>query len=126
VATRREAAALDTIDGRNATDFPADYDGMLGWPRPSWGDWETRDVYVVDVRRIPTMAPGYCYGKRVDYIDKRYYANMAEDIYDSNLKLRKIVWVGFTPGKLDNYGSSSEPVGLSRTTGTYRTSMPVM
>jgi hypothetical protein len=103
---------LADIDGKNATQFPADYDGMLGWPKPSWGNWETRDVYVVDVRRIPSMAPGYCYGKRIDYVDKQYYANLAEDIYDSNLKLWKVMWTGYTPGKLDNYGDQFGVCGL--------------
>lgn len=95
---------LDTINVKTASAFPSAYDGDLGWPKPSWGDWETRDVYVVDARRIPLLAPGYCYGSRVDYVDKQYYTNMAEDIYDSNMQLWKVVWVGLAPGKLDNYG----------------------
>jgi hypothetical protein len=103
---------LDTIKGKAAAVFPDNYDGMLGWPKPSWGDWELRDVYVVDVRRIPSMAPGYCYGSRIDYIDKQYYANMAEDIYDSNMKLWKVVWVGLTPGELDNYGEQFGVCGI--------------
>ncbi len=95
--------------------FPAEYDGMLGWPKPSWGEWETRDTYVVDVRRIPELAPGYCYGSRVDYVDKQYYGNVAEDIYDSNMKLWKVVWVGSTPGELDNYGPQLGFCGIVET-----------
>jgi hypothetical protein len=95
--------------------FPAEYDGMLGWPKPSWGEWETRDTYVVDVRRIPELAPGYCYGKRIDYVDKQYYGNVAEDIYDSNMKLWKVVWIGSTPGVLDNYGEQLGFCGIVET-----------
>jgi hypothetical protein len=93
-----------TIDPKVPGHFPDAYDGVLGWPKPSWGNWETRDVYVVDIRRIPELNAGYCYGSRIDYVDKQYYANLAEDIYDSNMKLWKVVWVGLTPGPIDNYG----------------------
>ncbi|HKV54191.1 MAG TPA: DUF1329 domain-containing protein [Candidatus Binataceae bacterium] len=92
--------------------FPAEYDGTLGWPKPSWGNWETREASVVDVRRIPSLAPGYCYGKRVDYVDKQYYGNIAEDIYDSNMKLWKVMWVASTPTQLDNYGEQSGVCGI--------------
>jgi hypothetical protein len=95
-----------------AGSFPAEYDGILGWPKPSWGEWETRDTYVVDVRRIPEQAAGYCYGSRVDYVDKQYYGNVAEDIYDSNMKLWKVMWVGSTPMELDNYGQQLGTCGI--------------
>jgi Protein of unknown function (DUF1329) len=84
--------------------FPDNYDGFLGWPKPSWGDWETRDVYVDDIRRAPEFRPGYCYGSRVDYIDKQYYTSLAEDIYDSNLKLWKVFLINTDSKPLDNYG----------------------
>jgi hypothetical protein len=100
------------MNGKAAGVFPGQYDGMLGWPKPSWGDWETRDTYVVDVRRIPSLAPGYCYGKRVDYVDKQYYGNVAEDIYDSNMKLWKVVWTAGAPAQLDNYGEQSGACGI--------------
>ncbi len=66
--------------------------------------------------------PGYCYGSRVDYVDKQYYGNIAEDIYDSNMKLWKVMWVASTPAQLDNYG---EQVGTSaessKIIGTFKT-----
>jgi hypothetical protein len=92
-----------------AGDFPAQFDGFLGWPKPSWGDWETRDVYVIDVRRIPTMTPGYCYGSRVMYVDKQYYQTLHEDIYDSNMKLWKIYFATFAPAPFRHY---SDQMGL--------------
>ncbi|MGA2411441.1 MAG: DUF1329 domain-containing protein [Candidatus Binataceae bacterium] len=100
------------MNGKAAGTFPAEYDGMLGWPKPSWGNWETRDVYVVDIHRIPSMSAGYCYGKRIDYIDKQYYSNLAEDIYDSNLKLWKVMWVGQSPAQFDSYGEQSGLCGI--------------
>jgi hypothetical protein len=100
------------IDGKVAGVFPGNFDGMLGWAKPSWGDWETRDVYVDDIRRIPELNAGYCYGSRVDYIDKQYYQNLAEDIYDSNMKLWKVVWVGVSAGTIDNYGEQFGSCGI--------------
>jgi hypothetical protein len=61
------------------------------------------------------MASGYCYGKRIDYVDKQYYANLAEDIYDVNMELWKVVWVGSTPTVLDNYGEQAGVCGLEQT-----------
>ena len=95
---------LDDMNRQGPAKFPQDYDGLLGWPKPDWGNWEVRPVYVIDVQRIPELAAGYCYGKRIMYVGKQYYQTMAEDIYDSNMKLWKVVWVGLTPGKLDSYG----------------------
>lgn len=103
---------LYEMNGKAAGTFPGEYDGMLGWPKPSWGKWETRDAYVVDVRRIPQLSAGYCYGKRIDYIDKEYYGNIAEDIYDANMKLWKVVWTAGTPGQLDNYGEQPGFCGI--------------
>ncbi len=107
--------SLVTMNGKAAGTYPGEYDGDLGWPKPSWGDWETRDVYVVDVRRIPSMAPGYCYGSRVDYVDKQYYRNLAEDIYDVNMQLWKVVWVGLADSNLDNYGEQVGNCGIVET-----------
>jgi hypothetical protein len=41
------------MNPKMAGSFPAEYDGVLGWPKPSWGQWETRDASVVDVSRVP-------------------------------------------------------------------------
>ena len=92
------------INSKVAAQFPAEYDGVLGWPKPSWGDWETRNVDVIDVRRVPSLNPGYCYGSRVMYIDKQYYQTLAEDIYDGNMKLWKVMFEGGAPAPYENYG----------------------
>ncbi len=71
--------------------FPAEYYMPLGWPKPSWGQWELRDTYVIDVRRLPSQAQGYCYGKRVMYVDKETFAPLWEDLYDVQGKFWKIM-----------------------------------
>jgi hypothetical protein len=70
--------------------FPENFDMPLGWPKPSWGKWQVRDVYEIAVSKIPSKASGYCYGKRVMYVDKATFAPLWEDLYDSNLKLWRI------------------------------------
>jgi hypothetical protein len=50
-----------------------------------------RDVWVIDVRRIPELRPGYCYGKRVMYIDKQIVRDVWDDLYDRNMKLWKVL-----------------------------------
>ena len=67
-----------------AEGYPHDFDLPLGWPKPSWGKWQLRDVYVINVSKVPQLARGYCYGKRVMYIDEQFYGALWEDLYDSH------------------------------------------
>jgi hypothetical protein len=101
-----------TMDPKLAADIN-NWDGMLAFPKPSWGDWETRDVYVDDIRRVPEFATGYCYGSRVDYIDKQYYTSLAEDVYDSQLQLWKIYMFETTTKNFDNYGEQEWMGGIA-------------
>jgi hypothetical protein len=78
---------LTTAPGK----FPENWDMPLGWAKPSWGPWSLHDVSVIDVRHIPLYAPGYCYGKRIMYLDKRLGKDWWEDLYDSNMKLWKVL-----------------------------------
>lgn len=84
----RRILALNNING-DAGKFPAQYEMPLGWPKPSWGNWELRDVYVIDVRKVRSMAAGYCYGRRVIYVDKNSFIPLWEDLYDAHMKLWK-------------------------------------
>jgi Protein of unknown function (DUF1329) len=70
--------------------FPADFYMPLGWPKPSWAKWQLRDVYVIEVKKIPSEAAGYCYGKRIMYVDKQSDAPLWEDLYDSKMNFWKI------------------------------------
>jgi hypothetical protein len=76
-----------------STGFPDNFDMPLGWPKPSWGKWQLRDVDVVSVAKLPQLAKGYCYGKRVMYIDKHFYGLLWQDLYDEQEQPWKFVAV---------------------------------
>jgi hypothetical protein len=78
--------------------FPEGYDMPLGWPEPTWGDWQLRDVYVVNVTKLEG-SPSHCFGKRVVYVDKATYAPLWEDLYDAEMKPWR--FVGFFLRSLD-------------------------
>ena len=94
--------------------FPVDYDMPLGFPKPSWGKWQVRDTYAIDVRRLPSLAAGYCYGKRIMYIDQQFYSPLWMDLYDNELKLWKVAHLSPQAldipgiGAVNNTGSVSE------------------
>ena len=95
-------AAVSTADGS----FPKEYDMPLGWAKPSWGTWSLRDVWVIDVRRIPSEAQGYCYGKRIMYVDKFFLHELWTDLYDSNMKLWKVLQLGAAPKVINGVETS--------------------
>jgi hypothetical protein len=68
------------------TRFPDGYDMPLGWPKPSWGKWQLRDTDVISVSKLPSQSGGYCYGKRVMYVDQAFAAPLWEDLYDMEMK----------------------------------------
>ncbi len=72
-----------------AAEYPGGYDMPLGWPMPSWGKWQVRDAYVISASKIPSAASGYCYGKRVMYVDKATSATLWLDLYDMQMKYWK-------------------------------------
>jgi hypothetical protein len=67
------------------TRFPQDFYMPLGWPTPAWGKWQVRDVYVISFSKLPAYASGYCYGKKVLYVDKQFSAPLWEDMYDMKM-----------------------------------------
>jgi len=94
--------------------FPANYFMPLGFSKPSWGKWELRDVSVIDVRKIPAKLGDYCYGKRIIYVDKQFYAPLWEELYDKEMKYWKTMHVAPQAlnvpgiGMVNNAGSLSE------------------
>jgi Protein of unknown function (DUF1329) len=70
--------------------FPEGYDMPLGWPEPSWGKWQMREVDVISASKLPAQRSGYCYGKRVMYVDQPNSAPLWEELYDPAGKLWKI------------------------------------
>ena len=71
--------------------YPDNYLMPLGFPKPSWGNWEVREHAVDDVHRIPSEAAGYCYSSRILYADKEHWNGNWVDLYDSNHKLWKSI-----------------------------------
>lgn len=88
IGQRKILAQMDV--GTAGANFPEDYDMPLGWSKPSWGKWELRDAYVLDIRKLQSKAGGYCYGKRIMYIDKQFYGPLWQDLYDAKMQLWKV------------------------------------
>jgi hypothetical protein len=94
-----------------ATGPPAEFfypggKGVVPWPRPTLGKWEMRDVYVVEMSRLPAFASGYCYSKRVLYIDKQTFFPLAIDLYDPAGQLYKS-WIEFqSPMRVPGTGTA--------------------
>ena len=70
--------------------FPDGYDMPLGWPKPSWGKWQVRDADIISASKLPSQNSGYCYGKRVMYVDKPNSAPLWVELYDPKGNLWKI------------------------------------
>jgi hypothetical protein len=83
--------------------FPDNYDMPLGWAKPSWGAWELRNVWVIEVRPIPLIA-NQCKGKRLIYVDRALSAPLAEDLYDGNMNLSKVMVISSQPKSVAEYG----------------------
>jgi Protein of unknown function (DUF1329) len=61
----------------------------LMFPTPKVGKFEVRDFYVVDLKPLASYANGYCYGRRIMYVDKETNLVMWVELYDQNKKLWK-------------------------------------
>ena len=62
----------------------------LYFPSPDAVKWQVRTVALLDLRRLPSKAAGYCYGSRMAFIDKETWQPIWMDLYDVGLKLWKI------------------------------------
>ncbi len=62
----------------------------LYFPSPAAVTWQVRPVAVLDIRRVPSMTGGYCYGSRMAYIDRETWQPIWMDLYDAELHLWKI------------------------------------
>jgi hypothetical protein len=101
----RTILTLMMIDNGAAGEFPKEYDMPLGFPKPSWGQWELRDLAVDDITRIPSEASGYCYSHRVLYVDRELWDSEWNDMYDSNGKLWKFMAFFNEIGRVPQGGS---------------------
>jgi hypothetical protein len=56
--------------------------GVIPFPKPALGKWEIRNTYVLSVRRLPQYANGYCYSRRIIYVDQENFFGAGElDLY---------------------------------------------
>jgi hypothetical protein len=85
--------------------FPDSYDMPLGWAKPSWGTWELRNVWVIEIHPIPLIAR--CHRKRVIYVDRSLSAPLAEDLYDDSMNLSKVMVLSLEPLLVPGYGMQS-------------------
>lgn len=69
--------------------FPDGFFMPLIWPKPSWAKWQLRDVDIIDVRKIPSRVAGYCYGKRIMYVDAHNFSPLWEELFDTRMNLWK-------------------------------------
>jgi hypothetical protein len=69
------------------------YYPTVWFPKPVIGKWELRSVHVLDARRIPSQQKGYCYGKKIMWVDGETYDTLWEDLYDENMRLWKSAYV---------------------------------
>lgn len=75
--------------------------GFVPFPRPAMGKWELRDTYVLSLRRLAGAANGYCYSRRVMYVDAENYFGAGElDLYDPAGKLFKTQMVFLYPAAI--------------------------
>lgn len=59
------------------------------WGKPTLETWQLRNTWVISVHPIPAFAKGYCYARRVLYIDEESYLSEWADLYDANNVLWK-------------------------------------
>ncbi len=74
------------------------------FPMPSIGSFEVRDMYVIDIRRIPSQSVGYCYGKKIMYVDKQLFNGIWTEAYDEPMRLWKILYAFTFAQKIPQMG----------------------
>ncbi|HKV53792.1 MAG TPA: hypothetical protein VJN94_04035, partial [Candidatus Binataceae bacterium] len=101
-------SAFDSAGGPAQLDPTYYYPGTLGFvpfPKPAMGKWELRDTYVISLERLPASAKGYCYSRRVMYVDKENYFGAGElDLYNPAGDLFKSQIVLLYPVPIPNTG----------------------
>jgi hypothetical protein len=85
--------------------------GFAPFPKPSMGRWELRSTYVVSLRRLPAFAKGYCYSRRVIYVDQENYFGSGElDLYGPRGDLLKAQLVVLHPVSIPKTNDIAEPL----------------
>jgi hypothetical protein len=85
--------SFDSPGGPSQVNDEYYYPGSLGFapfPKPTMGKWEVRGTYVISLQRLPPFADGYCYSRRVMYVDKEtYFGGGQLDLYNPRGELFK-------------------------------------
>jgi hypothetical protein len=116
VGQRKMLALLDY--DQPTEKFPGGYLMPLVWPKPSWGRWQLRDVDVISVHKIPSRATGYCYGRRVMYIDHSFWGLLWEELFDMQMQPWKFAAFFHIRWTFPAWGCKIRPVPTSSFSGT--------
>ena len=107
-------ASFDNPGGSSQLDEGYYYSGSIGFapfPKPSTGRWELRSTYVISLRRLPAFAKGYCYSRRVIYVDQENYFGSGElDLYGPRGDLFEAQLVVLYPVSIPKTNDIAEPL----------------
>jgi len=81
-----------------------DREGVPGWPSPTVGKWEVRDVYILDLIPLPVIN-GYCYAHKVIFVDTETFVQLYLDDYDAAGRLAKAQLMWHTPIRVNDHES---------------------
>jgi Protein of unknown function (DUF1329) len=87
--------------------------GIVPFSSAGSGQWEVRDVYVIKLTRLPKHFVGYCYGKRILYLDKENYFSTNADLWDMAGNLYKWIAVFAYPGLIPGLGLDGQLVTIT-------------
>lgn len=111
----RRILALVHVDGNafetcgRTSGLPKKYFYLAGqsvvpWARPGLGNWEFRDVYVLEMERLPPFSSNYCYSKRIIYVDKETFFPLTTELYDPDGKFYRYIFEFLRPLRVPNTG----------------------
>jgi hypothetical protein len=107
-------ASFDSVWGSSQLNKEYYYSGSIGFapfPKPSMGQWELRSTYVISLQRLPAFAKGYCYSRRVIYVDQENYFGSGElDLYGPRGDLFKAQLVVLYPVSIPKTNDIAEPL----------------
>lgn len=63
-----------------------------GWPKPEHNSWQLRKVHIINLKPVPSLGRGYCYGQRVLYTDAENWNSPYFENYDRNGNIYHLVW----------------------------------
>jgi len=107
-------ASFHSVWGSSQLNKEYYYSGSIGFapfPKPSMGQWELRSTYVISLQRLPAFAKGYCYSRRVLYVDKEnYFGSGKLDLYGPHGDLFKAQLVLLYPVSIPKTHDIAEPL----------------